>query len=396
MTTTTPVIDLLDREFWRSNPHDVWTWCRANEPVYHDESSGFWAVTRHEDVLYVERNDELFSSFQTYRVNESPGESNMIANDDPRHLAQRRLVNRRFTPRAVRTQTGEFQTLIDELVAPASERGSLEVVGELAAKLPSILTARMLGLPDESWEQVKSLSERLMRIDAMTVDTEVAEGMMSAMIDLGAMVNDQIATKTGCPVDHDSDLFSTWINAEVGGEAFPPESVFHEAGLFISGGAETTRTVIAHGLRAFCDHPDQWERLAAEPETIPAAVDEVIRWVTPLNQMLRKATADTEIRGRHVPAGSRLMLVYPSANRDEAVFDDPFTFDTTRSPNPHIAFGHGTHFCLGANFARHELALLFETLTQRWTNLRAVTDPDVEPNIFARAVRSFDLAFDLR
>jgi cytochrome P450 family 142 subfamily A polypeptide 1 len=174
------------------------------------------------------------------------------------------------------------------------------------------------------------------------------------------------------------------------------ETIFHETGLLVSGGSETTRTAIAHGLRVFCDHAKQSELLYEHPERMKTAVDEVIRWVTPLNNMFRKATRDVEVRGVHIEAGDRLMLVYPSANRDEDVFDDPFTFDVTRAPNSHVAFGYGTHFCLGANYARHELELLFGKLTRDWTNLRIVTEPDVEPNIFARAVRSFELGFDAR
>ena len=136
--------------------------------------------------------------------------------------------------------------------------------------------------------------------------------------------------------------------------------------------------------------------LYERPEHLKSAVDEVIRWVTPLNNMFRTATRDVEVRGVRLEAGDRVMLVYPSANRDEDVFEDPFTFDVTRTPNNHIAFGYGTHFCLGANYARRELELLFGKLTRDWTNLRVVSEPDVEPNIFARAVRSFDLAFDTR
>jgi cytochrome P450 family 142 subfamily A polypeptide 1 len=170
----------------------------------------------------------------------------------------------------------------------------------------------------------------------------------------------------------------------------------HETGLFISGGAETTRTVISRGLRVLADHPDQWEAAAADLALIPGLVEEVIRWVTPLNNMFRTARSATTVGGVDIAAGDRMCLVYPSANRDEAVFADPFRFDIRRSPNPHLAFGHGVHHCLGVNLARTELRILFAALTQRVTNLRVVTEPAIEPNIFAGAVRSFRLAFDPR
>ena len=170
----------------------------------------------------------------------------------------------------------------------------------------------------------------------------------------------------------------------------------HEVGLFISGGGETTRTAISHGLRAFVDHPEQWEAMAADPSLVPDAVEEVLRWVTPLNNMFRRAAADDRIGGQPVGRGDRIIMLYPSANRDEAVFDDPFTFDIRRSPNPQISFGYGTHLCVGTHVARTTLAAVFGQLSQRITDLRAGGEPDVEPNIFARAVRSFQLGFSAR
>jgi len=161
-------------------------------------------------------------------------------------------------------------------------------------------------------------------------------------------------------------------------------------------GNETTRTAISHGLRAFVDHPDQWEAMAADPTLVEGAVEEVLRWVTPLNNMFRRAAADDEVGGQMIRRGDRIALLYPSANRDEAVFDDPFRFDIRRDPNPQIAFGFGTHLCVGTHVARNTLSSVFTQLSQRVTNLRSITEPDVEPNIFARAVRNFRLGFDLR
>jgi cytochrome P450 family 142 subfamily A polypeptide 1 len=169
-----------------------------------------------------------------------------------------------------------------------------------------------------------------------------------------------------------------------------------ETGLFISGGAETTRTVVARGLIELTRHPDQWDAMAADPMLVPTAVEELIRWVTPLNNFFRTATRDTTIAGTSIRAGDRVILLYPSANRDEHVFVDPYRFDISRDPNPHVAFGFGTHFCLGASLARLELRTLFTALTRRITNLRLVSEPDIEPNIFVGAVRSCRLAFDVR
>lgn len=395
MTTIEPpvAIDLRDPEFWRTRQHDAWTWARANDPVHRDEGSQLWAITKHADVQHVERHASVFSSLRTYRLNETPTESNMIASDDPRHLQQRRLVNRGFTPKAVREQSHQFEAMIDAMVDPLTPAGRCEVVDAIAGQLPARFTCNLLGLPEDDWRTVKGWSERLMRIDSMAFDQAAMEGLMAVTMELWGMVQAKVPELRGCPAD---GLLSTWANAEVDSEPLDVETVFHETGLFVAGGAETTRTAIAHGLRTFCDHPDQWDLLHERPELIPSAVDEVIRWVTPLNNMFRKATEDVELRGRTIRAGDRLALVYPSANRDEEVFDDPFTFDVTRSPNPHVAFGYGTHFCLGANFARRELEILLGKLTREWTNLRVESEIDVEPNIFAPAVRSFGLAFDAR
>ncbi len=394
-TTEQPVIDVLDRAFWQRNPHDAWAWARANDPVHRDDRSGIWCITKHADVLWVERNAEIFSSDSAYRLNESPGESNMIAEDDPVHLHQRRMVNRRFTPRAVKAQTDMLQAMIYALVDPLTPRGRTEVIEDLAGQLSARFTAKLLGLDeDEWWRTLKGWSERLMRLDAAPQDNEVIFALMGTLQELMATVVEKTDEFRRCPAE---GLMSTWANASMlDGEPMSVETVFHETGLFVSGGSETTRTAIAHGLRTFCDHNDQWELLHEHPEHLRTAVDEVIRWVTPLNNMFRKATRDVELRDKTIRAGDRVMLVYPSANRDEDVFDDPFTFDVTRAPNNHVAFGYGTHFCIGANLARHELELLFGKLTRDWTNLRAVTEPDVEPNHFARAVRSFELAFDPR
>ena len=226
MTTATdqPVIDILDRAFWQRNPHDAWTWCRVNDPVHLDERSGIWCITKHADVLWVERNDDIFSSDSTYRLHESPGESNMIASDDPVHLHQRRLVNRRFTPRAVKAHSQMLDEMIDKLVDPLTPLGRTEVIGDLAGQLPARFTAWLLGFDeDEWWPSMKVWSERLMRIDARD-DSEVLMPLMTTLQELmGAVVaeSDQLR---GCPAH---GLLSTWSNATLlDGSPMPVETIF--------------------------------------------------------------------------------------------------------------------------------------------------------------------------
>jgi cytochrome P450 len=382
--------NLLDPAWWADldGMHDFFTWARAEAPVWRDEANGLWAVTRHADVVEVERRSGFFSSLGSYRAIPAAEESNMIAKDDPEHIAQRRLVSRRFTPKAVLSSEPFLRGVIDELVDTACAAGRIEVVEGLAAQLPSRLTADMLGFPEERWPDVKSWSERLMRTDSVLADPEIAMGMITAIMEFNELLTAEAEERRRCPAD---DLVSVWVGA-----GYDPMTLMHETGLFIAGGAETTRTAIARGLRVLCDHPDQWEAAAADPTLIPGLVEEVIRWVTPLNNFFRTVTTEDRIGAQPVEPGDRVMLVYPSANRDEDVFDDPFTFDIRRNPNPHLAFGQGTHFCLGANLARLELRMLFEALTSRWTELVPVTEPDIEPNIFAGAVRSFELALRTR
>ena len=384
--STRPVVDLLDPELYRSNPHELWTWMRLNEPLYRDEKNALLAVTRHADVLDVERRSTVFVSGLGYRAIPAPGESNMIAQDDPRHRQQRMLVQPRLTRSAVATREPEIRALVAELVAELLERGEVEVVRELAGQLPARLTCRLLGYPEETWPQLKSWSERLMRTDMRERDEQVMAEFIDANREFyGAMVP-IMAEVSSCPRD---DFMSIWAHARIDGEPLPPESIFHEVGLFIAGGAETTRTAISHGLRAFCDHPDQWNAMAADPALVPGAVEEVLRWVTPLNNFFRTAMADDSVGGHRVAAGDRLVLLSPSANRDEAVFADPFRFDIRRSPNPHLAFGFGTHLCVGANLARAVLSAVFAEMSARVSHLEVLGEPDVEANIFARAVRSF-------
>lgn len=388
ITSDRLVVDLLDPELYRRNPHDVWSWMRANEPVYRDERNGLWGVSRHADVMDVERRSMVFSSGGVYRAVLSPGESNMIAQDDPRHRQQRMLVQPQLTRAGVSTRTEEITQLVAELVGEAVERGEFEVVDMIAGQLPARLTSRLLGFPEEMWPQLKSWSERLMRTDMRERDPEVMGEFIEANREFIAAMTPIIGEVAACPRN---DFMSIWTHARIDGKPLPPESIVHEVGLFIAGGAETTRTAISHGLRAFCDHPDQWDELAANPALADSAVEEVLRWVTPLNNFFRMALVDDRIGDQPVKAGDRIIMLYPSANRDEAVFRDPFTFDIRRHPNPHLSFGFGTHLCIGANLARLVLTTVFAELARRAKDLRPVTEPDVEANIFARAVRSFTL-----
>lgn len=389
-------LDLRDPTFYQRAPHDVWARLRDADGLVRDRN-GFVAVARFADVLAAERNTADLSNARGYRVHWEPAERTMISQDDPAHLAQRRRLSPTLTPRAVDGHADAYRSLVRELVDAALDEhastGAVEVVGALAAPLPCRITATMIGFDEADWPKIKDWSERQMRLDTRDVDADILQSFTSSVFEWMEEMQQIIPARMKQPTD---DYFSRWLFPPDGQEPLPMNDMVMEVGLLVAGGAETTRTLIAHGLRTFCDHPDQWELLHDEPDRIPAAVEELLRWVTPLNNMFRTAVRDTDINGQSVAEGERVALLYPAANRDPRRFEDPDRFDVTREPVQHLAFGHGTHFCLGANLARLEVRLLLEELVPRITRLRPVTEPDVEPNVFARAVRRFDLGFDLR
>jgi cytochrome P450 family 142 subfamily A polypeptide 1 len=400
VTTPTPrtlpaMPDLLDPGFYVDIQamHDALRQLRRHRPLDRDEKNNLWAVTRHADVVEVERRDDVFLSSQGYRSFFAPGEDNMISLDDPRHSQQRKLISRRFTPKAVRSLESDLARMMDELIDAWIDRGEVEIVSELAAPLPARLTAQLLGFSEDHWTDIKSWSERLMRYDKAANDLEAGQGFFEAIIEFAGLLNEVAAARRAEPAD---DLISVWAHAEIDGCPMSGDTIMNETGLMISGGAETTRTVITRSLAEFCDHPDQWDAMAADSSLIPGAVEEMVRWVTPLNNFFRTAAEPVTVGGVAMEAGDRVILLYPSANRDEEVFEDPYRFDIRRGHNPHVSFGFGTHFCLGAPLARFELRMLMERLTQRITNLSVIEPPEIEANIFVGAVRSFRLGFDRR
>jgi cholest-4-en-3-one 26-monooxygenase len=392
-----PTIDAntLAPAFWGDLDamHQTFAHARAAGPMVRDEANALWVVVGHPELQRVEADDATFVSGLGYRSFHPEGEDNMISLDDPQHAAQRKLVARRFTPKAVRALEPYLRNLIGELIDGFAGDDEVEVVSQLAAPLPARLTAHLLGFPEDRWYDIQTWSERLMRYDQSPYDEAAAAGFMEAIVEFAPVLFDTHAARLVEPQD---DLVSVWAHAEAAGCPYTASMLVNEAGLVISGGAETTRTVIARGLAALAEHPDQWEAMAADPALVPGAVEELIRWVTPLNNFFRTAVADAEVAGTAVAEGDRFLLAYPSANRDERVFDDPYRFDIRRNPNPHVAFGFGTHFCLGASLARYELVLLFTELTRRFETPQVLRPPDIEPNIFVGAVRSLPMALATR
>jgi cytochrome P450 family 142 subfamily A polypeptide 1 len=390
--TTRPDVDLLDPTFHVGDPHPAYRWMRANEPIYRDRN-GLWCISRMDHLRHVERQATTFVSSRGYRSVWFPMETSMISKDDPAHTEQRRLVSDRFTPRAVVALEPQVRELVVSALDAVGTATQFEVVDTLAARIPSILTCRLLGWPDSRWRDVRSWSERLMRVDTLGVDSAQLSDAVRAVNEIVTLTEVSVAERRTCPAE---DLLTRWAHGSVAGCPMSLEDISSELGLVIPGGAETTRTALSRALILFADRNDLWERLADDPTLMPHAVEELLRWITPLNNMFRTAAKGADLDGVRIAAGDRIALVYPSANRDEDVFPDPDEVDLARDPNPHVAFGLGTHFCLGAHVARLTLRVALEELTARVTSLRPVAPPRYEANVFVKAVERFDLAFDPR
>jgi len=384
-------IDLLAPELYAGDPYPVYAWMRANEPVYWDEVNELWGVARYDDIVEIEKRKDVFINSDTtkggYRPN-LPADAAIIGLDDPMHSKRRNLVSRRFTPKAASAWEDDIRAKVNALIDGARDsqraNGAVEIVPELAAPLPAMMIGKLLGFDEADWPKLKHWSETTIAMGGgPRYFSEV--GMISAM-EFAQAAADLFEAKKSCPAD---DIYSHYTTVEIDGCPFDQDAAIADGLLLLDGGAETTRTVIAHGLHLFSQHPEEWERLAADPELVATGVEELIRWVTPLNNFFRTAVADARIGDQPVAEGDRIILLYPSANRDSDVFADPFTFDVTRSPNPHVSFGYGTHFCIGANLARYELRMLFGELTRRFEPPVALSECEVEPNIFARSVASF-------
>ena len=362
-------IDLLDGHWWEHEPHEAWTWMREHAPVYWDAANQTWAITRYRDVLAVEKDAKTFSSYRSPRPHGDPLPM-MISMDDPQHLRRRKLVNKGFTPRRVSEKEPQIRAICDHILDRVCERGECDFVWDVAAPLPLLLIGDMLGFPAESYDDLLRWSDDMIRGTTATDDT-AREVAMMAGIEFRAFQLGVIADRRSR--EPSDDLVSVLVHAEVDGERLDDESIVQESLLILIGGDETTRHVITGGMLALMAHPGERDRLRANlADGMHTAVEEMLRWVTPIKNMSRSVTRDVEIGGQQLHVGDQLILVYPSANRDEAVFADPFRFDVTRDPNPHLAFGFGAHFCLGASLARLELNVMFERLLSRLPDVELV------------------------
>ena len=396
-TTEMPYVNLLDPQFY-VDPWSGYRWLRDNDPVHWDPVHRIWGVSRHADIIEVEKNWHRYSSLDGSRPKtDQRDDMSMINRDDPEHQQQRMLVARQFTPRAVKGLEDAIRTVVNELIDAVIADGRCEAVESLASPLPAILIGQKLGFPREMWPKIREWSEITMyesgQNPADGSQQQTSERSVNAIMEFAAATLDLIAQRRAEPKD---DLISTWCHTDQGGEMWDDGKIISECLLVLDGGAETTRSVIGTIIRELALQPDQKQLLIDRPEILgETGVEEFIRWVSPILNMRRTVTEDHEFHGKQLKVGDEVLLMYSSANRDERVFAEPDRFDVNRTPNNHVGFGFGTHFCLGSSLARIEIRVMFEELLRRIPDWRLIpgTEPRVMGATFTRAYDRVEIEF---
>ena len=379
------VIGLTDGTFYGGDPFPAFAWMREHAPAYYDEASGVWGITRYADIKEISKDPDTFSNAGGIRP-DSDALPMMIDTDAPEHVRRRRLVSEGFTPRRIRESEEGIRTICDAIIDRVCEAGTADFVRDIAAPLPMIVIGNMLGVAPEDRDDLLRWSDDMLKAlgspDPGAMDVAAVAAMEYA----------EYITAVAEQRRRDSqsdDLIGTLVHAEIEGDRLDQSSIIYESLLILIGGDETTRHVISGGMYELLTHPEQYARLAGDRSLMPSAVEEMLRWVSPIKNMARQMTRDVEFQGETLRQGQKLLLLYPSGNRDEQVFEDPERFDITRSPNDHMAFGFGSHFCLGNRLARMELSVMFDRLLDRLPDL-ALSDPSEPPKRAANFVSGYE------
>jgi cytochrome P450 family 142 subfamily A polypeptide 1 len=372
-------VDALDPRTY-DDPWETYRWLREHSPIHWDAKNELWLISRHEDVSHISRHQELYSAAAGVRPKIAAPMS-IIAMDDPEHTRQRRLINRGFTPARVRQITEHIRDLSHQMIDEISERGECDFVEDFAIHVPLIVIAEMMGLDPESRLNLYRWSDAMMGGDGhVDADDPYLHAAANAFGEYATVLLDLIEQRRAEPKD---DLISILTGAfdegalardSDGGAVVEMELTNDELLMFLTvlvvAGNETTRNALTGGLMAFSRFPEQKQMLLDDPALLDTAVEEILRFVTPVLSFCRTVTDDHTYKGVELKAGQKVFMLYQSANRDEAVFDAPEEFRIDRDPNPHLAFGIGTHFCLGANLARAEIRVVFEALFSRLRDIR--------------------------
>ena len=379
--TTLEEIDYWDLDmFVDGDPHAAWAVQRREAPVWwHDRPGGepFWSVTRYEDAKVVHGQPVLFSSqaagivMRDSHLIENPrvgsGINPMIHTDPPRHAPLRKIIAHNFTPRSIAELEDQIRSYAVQCMDEAAEARDVDFVNDIAHRIPAAIALSLMGVPREDWDHLAELEHRTVtRTDPEFADgDDPYEAANAASMELGLYFYEMLVARAEGPGD---DLLSQFLRGRIDDEELPIAQVVSEAVLLLAGGLDTTRAAASAGaMLPLMANPDQLRALRDDPGLLPVAIEEFVRWSSPITSEARTVTADTELGGHRLREGERVVLWAPSCNRDEAVFDDPFRFDIRRQPNRHLAFAHGEHFCLGAHLARLTLKVEFEELLARFS-----------------------------
>ncbi len=371
MRTTLPASLLHSPDFYAGDPYPAYRELRATAPVCWNDVTNFWALSKYEDIRFVSANPATFTSTRGITIpdpqmGDAVQEGNLIFTDPPRHRQLRKLINSGFTRRRVAVLEPKIREIVRGILDGIEPDSVHEFADEVAAPLPTRMIAELIGAPADDWEQFRAWSDAA----TGTADPEIELDPLVAMGQLYEYFQKLIAARR---VDARDDLLSVLAGADIDGVRLTDEDLLNFAYLLLVAGNETTRNLIALGTLALIAHPDQCRLLVDDPALIPGAVEEMLRWNSPVVHMARTATTDVEIRGQRIAAGDVVVMLYGSANRDEDIFGpDSEEFKVTRHPNPHIAFGCGEHSCVGAQLARLEACVMFDELLRRFPRLELV------------------------
>ena len=385
----------------RQNSPIVWV---AQDPTWTsgfgaEGQAGYYAITRHEDVAAISKDSKNWSTYENGAIIRFPNEMLreqielqrviLINQDPPEHTATRAIISRGFTPRSIAELEETMVKRGNQIVQDAVGRGTGNFVEEIAAELPLQAIAEIMGIPVADRHLVFNWSNRLIGFDDPEFQGSWEDGKLAAA-EMYMYANQLAAERRNHPGD---DLVSVLVNAEVEGERLTELEFDLFFVLLAVAGNETTRNLIAGGMLALIEHPEQRARLLANPSLMPTAVEEMLRWVSAVIEFRRTATRDTELRGRKIGAGDKVIIYYISANRDEDVFPEPDRFDVGRTPNDHIAFGIGEHFCLGSNLARLEIRVMFEELLRRLPDIQLAGPVDRLRSSLINGIKRMPVAF---
>lgn len=407
-------VELGSWQFWREDDDirdGAFAALRRDDPIsYHPacvlegfpESPGHWAVTRYDDVFQASRHPEIFSSASGITIGDQTAElaeyfGSMIVMDDPRHTRLRNIVRSAFTPRVVALIEDSVRDRARRLVADMVARnpdGNAELVTELAGPLPLQIICDMMGIPEPDHQRIFHWTNVILGFGDPDLTTDFDEFLQVAM-DIGAYATALADERRAVPTE---DLTTSLVQAEVDGERLTSAEVASFFILLVVAGNETTRNAISHGVLALTRFPEEREKWWSRYEELaPTAVEEIVRWASPVSYMRRTVTQDTVLGGTPLPAGAKVTLWYGSANRDESKFADPWMFDITRHPNPHLGFGGGgAHFCLGANLARREITVAFEELHRQLPDIVVTEEPDRLQSQFIHGIKRMPVAWSTR